>query len=171
VSSIPYPLSKLLEAVKEAYECIEVRTIAADINGTVYNVVTLIQFSTSSPDECKENMRERVAGRELLANGLLQFKWICSPATEWPELAAQLAGGELSVDGLTASLGTAVDLESFKGNIGEDFGYIKNPTPPYPMFQERRSTFPGSMSTELGQELASMGSSSKRCANISAGFQ
>jgi hypothetical protein len=154
--SIQHTLPKLLEAVKEAYECIEVRTIAADVNGTIYNVVTLIQFSTSPPDECKENMRKRVAGRDLLADGLLQFKWMCLPATEWPELATRLAAGELYVDGLTASLGAAVDLNSFTSTISDDFGYIKNPTPPYPMFQDSRSTFPESMSRDLAQKLESI---------------
>jgi predicted nucleotide-binding protein len=151
--SIPHPLPRLLEAVKEAYECIEVRTIAANIGGTIYNVVTLIQFSTSSPDECKGNLLSRLAAHDPLADGPLKFDWEFLPATKWSELVTRLKAksGELCVGRLTASLEAPVDLNNFKSTISDN-GYIKNPTP-YPMFQDRVSTFPEGMSTELGRQL------------------
>lgn len=150
--SSKFTLPELLEVVKEAYECVEVRTIAAPLDGRTYNVVTLIQFSTSLPAECEEEMHSRLKGNYLCDGGPLRFAWQCLPATRWLELAAQLAAGELRVDGLTASLGAAVELKAFSSHIDQDFGYIRNPTA-YPMFQDRVSTFPGGVSTEQGRRL------------------
>lgn len=142
--SIQFTLPELIEVIKAAYKTIEVRTIAADINGKTYNVVTLIQFSISPPAVCRRNMRIRLAGHRL-EKGPLQFGLACLPATKWPELADQLTTGELSVDGVTAKLGATFAPENFKSYISNNSS-IENPTP-YLVFQSTRSA--ESTSTEL----------------------
>jgi hypothetical protein len=143
VSTLP----ELLVVVEKAYECIEVRTITAVVKGTTYNVVTLIQFSTASPDECEEKMRRCLDAHERLVGVPLQFDYRCLPATKLPELTAQLKTGKLNVGNLTASLGAGVALESFVSRV-YDSGYIKKPTP-YPMFQATLSTFSEATATKL----------------------
>ena len=90
-------LPELLGVVEKTYECIEVRTIAAVVKGTTYNVVTLIQFSTASPDECEKKMRSCLDAHERLVGVPLQFDYRCLPATKLPELTAQLKAGKLNV--------------------------------------------------------------------------
>ena len=114
-------------------------------------MVTVIQFSTSLPEECERNMHSHLEGHELLTDTPLQFRWMCLSATKWTELAAQLEAGELRIGGLTASLAGSVDLASFKSTISYN-GCIKNPTS-YPMFQDKSSSFPGGMFTPLGNQL------------------
>jgi hypothetical protein len=150
--SSKFTLPELLEVVQDAYRCIEARTIAADIDGKIYNVVTLIQFSTSSPKQCKEDMRSRLEGNDLCKDGPLRFAWRCLPATKWPELVAELAAGKLRADRSIASLGAGLEPKSLTSHIGDDFGYIRNPTP-YSMFQAKVSTFPDGMSTETGRKI------------------
>lgn len=153
--STQFTLPQLLTHTGKCYESIDVRTIAADIDGVTYNVVTSIQFSTSSQTSAEEDIRSTLVGHELEA-GPLQFGRACLPVNEWITLAAQLKAGELCVGGVVASLGTGVELESFSSTIASgSCGYINNRTP-YPMFQAMRATFSGGPTTELGRALGSI---------------
>ena len=161
--SIQPTLPELLEVIKAAYKTIEVRTIAADINGKTYNVVTLIQFSISSPAVCRRNMRIRLEGHPL-EKGPLQFGWTCLPATKWPVLAAQLTTGDLNVDRVTANLATKFPPESFKSYISNNSN-IENP-PPYLVFQDTRSAYSETAYTELGETLRNFVNTREVCDQV-----
>ena len=161
--SIQFTLPELLEVIKEAYKTIEVRTFATDKNGTTYNVVTLIQFSISSPTVCRRNMRIRLAGHPL-EKGPLQFGWTCLPATKWPVLAAQLTTGDLNVDGVTTNLAAKFPPESFKSYISNNSN-IENP-PPYPVFQDTRSAYSETAYTELGETLRNFVNTREVCDQV-----
>lgn len=154
--STQFTLPQLLTHTGRSYECIDVRTIAADINGVMYNVVTSIHFSMSSQTATEEEIRSHFVGH-VLEDGPLQFGWACLPVNEWVSLAAQLKAGEVCVGRVVASLGTGVELESFSSTIASgSSGYINSRTS-YPMFQAIKATLPGGASTELGRSLDSIG--------------
>ena len=67
--SIQIKLPELLADLKGVYKSIDVRTIAADLEGISYNVVTSIQFSTASQAVCKQDMRSRLTEYGVLGTG------------------------------------------------------------------------------------------------------
>jgi hypothetical protein len=145
-------LPELLSVVKDAYESIEVRTVAADIGGTIYNVVTLVQFSTSAQDACNQNMKSRLAEHSPLVEGPLQIRQMCSPIDRWPELSEEFKAGELKFPDLAVSLGNGADPDSFSASISAMSGYIQNPTE-FPMFQVTRAALTDGTTTEPGRTL------------------
>ena len=142
-------LHELLQVTQCTYESVELRTIAANINGLTHNLVTLIQFSTEPNDSGAAFTPS--GGRSLVPDGPLWFGQVRAPITQWQEIASQSTSGELEVGEHRVALGAAIGLNAFTGQVMDGGGYVAST---FPTFQGALESV--ERNTELGRTVECM---------------
>lgn len=146
-------LPELLSVLRDTYRCIDIRTIGAELDGVVYNVVTSIRFSVSPCSHCEQDVKHRLRTYGVLVEGLLRFGSHSLQIRDLGTLQEQLRSGELNTREVDAKLGASISFDRFASTISDHPGYLANESH-FPALQASIASFPlDIVSTDLGRRV------------------